>query len=46
LQRRGLTPKCPSLSKCVLTIEKEHWLVVIPDEANCFFFPKSNYIDV
>jgi len=33
-----LTPKCPSLSKCVLTIEKEHWLVVIPNEAKWFFF--------
>jgi len=32
-----LNPKCPSLSKCVLTIEKGHWLVVIPSEAKCVF---------
>jgi len=33
----SLTPKCPGLFKCVLTRKKEHWLVVISNEANFFF---------
>ena len=33
-----LTPKCLSLGKCVFLMKKEHWLLVIPNEAKKFFF--------